>query len=403
VKRLLKTKQTGYVLAMALLLFVSGNFLHAQVTIGSGIPPLEGNLLDLKENELTGINPNATKGLGLPRVALSSLTTLTIDNDSAKDKYVGTIVYNTTTNSMLSEGMYYWDKNTWVKVSGSHPWFKIGTTVPSTLNKDDSYLDAKAVIGGTSLSLTEGNKTAQLSVVGSTVLNGDNTSEPLYMRNIKSTKDVSNTEYHSPLVISSSGVVRKAEVYTTEILSTPNYAVATLNRFIDLFNRSSWIPGSPNNLVEIGEFRHISNAGNKGNYIVLPEDGIYMISIRGEIVVNYVNHTTESLAIPLDFTYNVADYNGISFDYAHFSIVVPSSGAAYNNREFRNRGFTVPLYVSGKKGDKFKIRIRFDSPVEDSMNYGVYANIDKVAFNAYSNQGYVAISLSKISEMILNN
>ncbi len=85
----------------------------AQVTIGSSEPPRAGSLLDLNEYHSTGKNPNANKGLGLPRVALSSLTKLTIDDDGKEQNYVGTMVYNITSDANIKEGMYCWMGTTW--------------------------------------------------------------------------------------------------------------------------------------------------------------------------------------------------------------------------------------------------------------------------------------------------
>lgn len=85
----------------------------AQITIGSSEPPRTGSLLDLNEYYSTGKIPNANKGLGLPRVALSSLRKLTIDDDGKEQNYVGTMVYNITTNTNIKEGMYCWMGNTW--------------------------------------------------------------------------------------------------------------------------------------------------------------------------------------------------------------------------------------------------------------------------------------------------
>ncbi len=88
----------------------------AQVTIGSGVPPRKGALLDLKENDNTGKLPNSGKGLKLPRVALTSVTKLTLDDDSKAGEYAGTTVYNVTVNAELAEGTYCWNGNTWNQV-----------------------------------------------------------------------------------------------------------------------------------------------------------------------------------------------------------------------------------------------------------------------------------------------
>jgi len=58
--------------------------------------------------------------------------------------------------------------------TSSGPWNKIGTTSPSTLNTDDSYLTAKVVVGANqAASVNGGTNNAQLTVVGAdAVING---------------------------------------------------------------------------------------------------------------------------------------------------------------------------------------------------------------------------------------
>ncbi|NDV68055.1 FISUMP domain-containing protein [Dysgonomonas sp. 25] len=98
--------------------------LHGQVTIGSNQPPVPGALLDLKEDGATN------RGLGLPRVKLTSLTipsgkslAQTIDGNSTsdnwdKDKHVGLMVYHLSgvtpkACADIVDGMYIWDGNQW--------------------------------------------------------------------------------------------------------------------------------------------------------------------------------------------------------------------------------------------------------------------------------------------------
>lgn len=85
--------------------------IKAQVTIGSDTEPRKGTLLDLKSNYNKG--DNATQGLGLPRVALSDYNTLTLDNQSQSNDYVGLTVYNITDNANIREGIYTWDGSRW--------------------------------------------------------------------------------------------------------------------------------------------------------------------------------------------------------------------------------------------------------------------------------------------------
>ncbi|MBD8388168.1 FISUMP domain-containing protein [Dysgonomonas sp. BGC7] len=96
---------------------------YAQVTIGSGIEPEKGALLDLKEQQKSDGTENATKGLMLPRVNLSDLNKLfpmfTGAYDAAEDpKHTGLTVYNLnkcfdTGAGKGGQGVYVWSGTQW--------------------------------------------------------------------------------------------------------------------------------------------------------------------------------------------------------------------------------------------------------------------------------------------------
>lgn len=97
---------------------------EAQVTIGCGLPPLDGALLDLKENDHEGAN--SFKGMILPRVKLVSSTALypmfisetdTL-NQEYKDIHTGLTVYHISENPRpecdnLPSGVYVWNGSNW--------------------------------------------------------------------------------------------------------------------------------------------------------------------------------------------------------------------------------------------------------------------------------------------------
>jgi len=101
-------------------------YLAAQITVGSPHQPEKGSLLDIKENDNTG--PNSIRGLGIPKVALSSLTELYpmygslgaeteeyIQNKTLlKKKHTGLTVYNNNENSTFAAGFYLWDGEKWL-------------------------------------------------------------------------------------------------------------------------------------------------------------------------------------------------------------------------------------------------------------------------------------------------
>ncbi len=118
------------VIVFILFIFFSIQF-NAQVTVGSGTEPNKGAILDIKENEPsnpTDNNSTATRGIGFPRVNLTSETNLfpMFEDDGAGGykkgsltfvkadedlKHEGLVVYNIQGN--LTEGFYYWDGTKW--------------------------------------------------------------------------------------------------------------------------------------------------------------------------------------------------------------------------------------------------------------------------------------------------
>lgn len=161
---------------IVLLLILSGSYNRAlaQVTIGSGKPPITGSLLDLKEYDLTDPDSDngttATKGFNLPRVRLVDLHKLLpmFDNmgdantynkggidysKTAEDnKHVGLMVYNLTEDSDkgFSKGLYYWNGLKWVIPTGTDPESKffympsfiLDTSAPLNSNKTVDLYDA---------------------------------------------------------------------------------------------------------------------------------------------------------------------------------------------------------------------------------------------------------------------
>ncbi|MDR2118061.1 MAG: hypothetical protein LBP25_00795 [Tannerellaceae bacterium] len=102
-----------------------------QVTIGADIEPLKGVLLDIKSTAGTGGTATTdVGGLGLPRVALTSLTSLAPFLNSteegvtnAKADRTGLTVYNITNNSTFKPGIYVWNGTKWTVTGGGARWF----------------------------------------------------------------------------------------------------------------------------------------------------------------------------------------------------------------------------------------------------------------------------------------
>ena len=80
----------------------------------NGAPPDSSAILDVSADD---------RGVLIPRVDLiGSDDTLTVESPAT-----GLLVYNTTDNDELTPGFYYWNSNTWQRISS--PWMERNDTV----------------------------------------------------------------------------------------------------------------------------------------------------------------------------------------------------------------------------------------------------------------------------------
>lgn len=114
------------IISILLVFSCTFTYTHAQVTIGSGVEPAKGAILDLKEYEAdiaNGSFKTANKGLLMPRVSLMDLNSLepiisNTDPNIALEKlnHTGLVVYHTGGNNM-DAGMQIWDGEQWRRIS----------------------------------------------------------------------------------------------------------------------------------------------------------------------------------------------------------------------------------------------------------------------------------------------
>lgn len=105
---------TKKLLLSGVFLLLSLLYTQAQVTIGSGIEPAQGAILQLKENENTSVN--STKGLAMPRVLLNTnndfdpiLAGASVEDKSAHE---GLTVYHVGSVNLCA-GLYVWNNSVW--------------------------------------------------------------------------------------------------------------------------------------------------------------------------------------------------------------------------------------------------------------------------------------------------
>lgn len=121
------------------MLFTS-TLIYSQVTIGSGIAPNKGALLDLKENNAT-TGANSTRGLLLPRVNLThknsliDIADISYEETAVQIAHAGLVVYNINEKFDKGEGLHIWDGTKWISFEPD----TIKTTIERIVYSERSY------------------------------------------------------------------------------------------------------------------------------------------------------------------------------------------------------------------------------------------------------------------------
>lgn len=122
-----------------------------QVTIGSKTAPLEGALLDLKEEGTT------QRGLGMPRVELTDLTKLypmfltAAESDAVAQSHTGLVVYNVGDDPYcptINPGLYVWDGSIWQSLGNGLTDKTALDPATGVLTDFDGYTYTTALFGG---------------------------------------------------------------------------------------------------------------------------------------------------------------------------------------------------------------------------------------------------------------
>ncbi|MDR2810752.1 MAG: hypothetical protein LBB84_09420, partial [Tannerellaceae bacterium] len=143
-----------------------------QVTIGSDKAPLPGVLLDIKSDNATqpgGATVTGTNGggLGLPRVSLTSETSLspfyTLTDVNELKNRTGLMVYNVSTIAPFKPGVYIWDGAKWNVAGGGVKWFYMPacnvSTTSTLINLYDIYKEQFTKQGNTKWASNNGTIT----------------------------------------------------------------------------------------------------------------------------------------------------------------------------------------------------------------------------------------------------
>lgn len=136
---IMKTKtmriKTLSCLSIAFACFMYMGSANAQVTIGSGIEPEKGAILELKEFSSNANNATSTKGIVYPRVELSDKNELypmhwnsatgtetadyAANRNALKKSHIGLTVFNVTETGHFTSGVHTWTGSEWRKIDDS--------------------------------------------------------------------------------------------------------------------------------------------------------------------------------------------------------------------------------------------------------------------------------------------
>ncbi|MDR3058725.1 MAG: hypothetical protein LBU84_11375, partial [Prevotella sp.] len=130
----MKTK-TLACLCIAFACFMFVDSAKAQVTIGSGLAPEGGSILDLKEFAAKSANETSDKGVVLPRVVLTNKNELypmywnsvagteipdyTTNRAARKESHIGMTVFNVSNAGDFVSGVHTWTGTEWRKIDDS--------------------------------------------------------------------------------------------------------------------------------------------------------------------------------------------------------------------------------------------------------------------------------------------
>ncbi|WP_394665954.1 hypothetical protein [uncultured Chryseobacterium sp.] len=150
------------------------------------------------------------KGLLIPRVPLQNIT----DTSTVPNPAVSLLVYNTTTNTGITKGYYYWDGSKWLRFNDSSKIFygNSDPTIPTTNSTGDIFIN---------------NSTGTLFVY-----NGSNWISQMSGTEILSVKIIAadgQTEFPTPWSISTSNtkVYRNGVNIDFQVLSSFNIKLET--------------------------------------------------------------------------------------------------------------------------------------------------------------------------------
>lgn len=201
---------------LILMFFVVNANLYGQIGIGTTTPNAS-SVLDIESNN---------KGLLIPRIPLVD----TADNITIANPATSLLVYNTTTNSNITEGYYYWNASQWVRLSDKTPRLFNGTSNPS------NSIPANSIPGDVYVNSTTG---------ALFTFDGTNWVSQSIANNILTTSFIATdgqTEFTTPWTVSTSnikvfrnGINISFSVLSTNVLKIENEAVCYQNDEIKIY------------------------------------------------------------------------------------------------------------------------------------------------------------------------
>ena len=328
---------------------------QSQVTIGTLSPPLDGILLDLKQDDVNDGSTNSEKGMKLPRVILTDINNLdpilksTDPNYStAKASYTGTVVYNVSTVSPFEKGFYAWNGTQWMRfLTGGNEATNLDANNGLSMSGDYVQLGGSLVKATTvdldsyDLAFTRntGNSGIGVNAPKAALHVADlSSADPVRLTNLATINNPSTTAGYSNVVVSEAGVVRTSPLLTGS--GTDHTYRLNSDQTIATGNSS----GSNGTFLNwIGQ-----GGATNSQYVILPHDGVFIFMLRLYGTHNAGSSGTSSC------NYYVFAYKGTT---ANAGSIVDATEIILNRVGSSRFNYRVMLAVAGEEGDAVRIKV----------------------------------------------
>jgi len=331
--------------------------MHSQVGIGTK-DPHKSSQLEVSASD---------KGVLIPNVALTSLT----DAVTIKDAKESLLVFNTTANTDIIPGYYYWFDNRWNRLALSTEISGAGTVIYNPTTKELTYIDSS---GNTQIININ-----DLETITTLTDNNDGTYTYVNEKKVAVKIDVvGDVTTNFSTIANSTEVKQIIENIVNNTAGNVSYD-STKNEFTYLDQSGATQVININDMVKNNETVTTLSDNNDGTYTYTNEDGIAVtINVVGDVTSNFstiANNTTvkEIIENIVNNTTGNVSYDSTKNEFTYLD----QSGATQVINIIDSQGVFLKMF-------KRRFKEEFDF-IEDSFFDEVPASkFDRIVFVIYN-------------------